>query len=85
MEKKLASGLSENLREIYVKARNKCHQVIRNSTKEYELNLAKLSKNNPKLVYRYFNRKNVFKQTIKALKSEKNGEIIIDLFDIANN
>ncbi|CAF1100150.1 unnamed protein product, partial [Brachionus calyciflorus] len=80
----LASGRSKELKEEYVKIRNKFHRSINKTVKKYELNIAKLSKRNPKLVYKYLNRNSIIKPAIKSLKCEKSGEIITDLFQVAS-
>ena len=68
----------------YVKQRNKCHKMVRDAKLQYEKQLAKECKLNPKAFFRYCNsKKNSAKNSVIRLKDNK-GSIIMSDKDNAN-
>ena len=59
-----------NLTQEYDKLKKTCNKQIKNTVRDYEENIAKNAKNNPKMVYSYMNSKKAIKDNIRALNDE---------------
>ena len=60
----------------YVKARNSAKAEIRRAVKEYEQEIAKMAKNNPKAFYRHVNNKLKTRPGVGDLKTEDRVEVV---------
>jgi hypothetical protein len=71
----------------YTSVRQKVKKEVKFTVKNYEKNLAKEAKTNPKKIYSYINSKSKIKGLIRALNSENGESIIIpsEIVEILNN
>ncbi len=73
----------EGTKQEYNKLKREVTKDIKSAVKNYEKDLVKNSKSNPKLLYAYINKKQNVKNHIKALENH-NGEVIFDTYNIAD-
>jgi hypothetical protein len=68
--KKRANGSDSNLVKEYEKIKKVCENGVNGAVRDYEKNIAKNAKNNPKMVYSYMNSKKSVSDNIRALNDE---------------
>jgi hypothetical protein len=64
--KKRANGSDSNLVKEYEKIKKVCENGVNGAVRDYEKNIAKNAKNNPKMVYSYMNSKKSVSDNIRA-------------------
>ena len=72
LNKKFIETKNEQLRKKYNKVRNKAGKLVKQARKNYEKNLAKEAKTNPKKVWKYINLKSKVKEGIGELCKDTN-------------
>jgi len=72
LNKKFIETKDERIRQKYNKVRNKAGKMVRRARKNYEKNLAKEAKTNPKKVWKYINLKSKVKEGIGDLRKDTN-------------
>ena len=72
LNKRFIETKDEQIRKKYNKIRNKTGKLVRRARKNYEKNLAKEAKTNPKKVWKYINLKSKVKEGIGELCKDVN-------------